>query len=115
LAPTCRVDPLAAEDEFFCGCTEVGAAGAEVVVVSAESVVDVVADVIVLVVEAAVVVVGADAVVLDCGAAFVDVADVVLDVVPGLALAAIACSRSGTVMIATIRARRARRRVKGIS
>jgi hypothetical protein len=111
LARACRVAGLAA-DEDCCGCTAVGDAGAEVVVASAEAVVDVVAAVIVLVVEVVEVV---EVVVLACGAACADVADVVLDVVPGLALAGTVCSRSGTVMIATIRTRRARRRLGSIS
>ena len=74
----------------------------------ADWVVEVVAEVIVLVAELVEVV----EVALDCGSAFVDVADVVVDVWPGLALAAIVCSTSGTVRIARTRARRARRRVR---
>ncbi len=93
------------------GCwdwADVGGAGAAVVVDADEDwTVDVVAAVVV------VVVVDED-VVLDCGAVLV-VDDVVVDVVPGLALAAIVCSMSGTTRTATPMARRARRRVRGIS
>lgn len=113
LARACRFE-APVPDEDCCGCTAMGDAGAEVVV-DAVSVADVVAVVVELVVGAAGAVEVVEVVVLDCGAGFVDVADVVVDVVPGLALAAIVCSMSGTTRIATTRTRRARRRVGGIS
>ncbi len=92
-------------------CAAVGHAGVEVVVADAESVLDVIE----LVVVAVDVVEVAEVVEVDCATEFVDVADVVLVVVPGLALASIVCSPSGTIRTAMTRARRARRRVRGIS
>ena len=100
---------LVADEDGCWDCADVGGADAAVVVDADEDwTVDVVAAVVV------VVVVDEDVVVLDCGAVLV-VDDVVVDVVPGLALAAIVCSMSGTTRTATPMARRARRRVRGIS
>jgi hypothetical protein len=117
LARACRFEGPVADDDC-CGCAAVGVAGVEVVMDAGsvvDAVADVVADVVELVVRAVEVAEVVEVVVLDCCAGFVDVADVVLDVVPGLALAAIVCSTSGTTKIATTRTRRARRRVRSIS